>query len=59
MNWKQLYMTFFGTTKWLGIDMGFWLGSLVSLLLTIAMIVAAWSTSPKEKDAPKMKKSAA
>ena len=24
MNWKELWMTLFGTTKWLGLNIGFW-----------------------------------
>ena len=24
MNWKELWMTLFGTTEWLGLNMGFW-----------------------------------
>ncbi len=24
MNWKELWMTLFGRTQWLGLDVGFW-----------------------------------
>ena len=24
MNWKELWMTLFGTCEWLGLNMGFW-----------------------------------
>ena len=24
MNWKEIWMTLFGTTQWLGLNIGFW-----------------------------------
>ena len=42
MNWKELWMTFFGTTEWLGLNIGFWMAMAVVLL-----IVIFWSMKPK------------
>ena len=25
MDWKEIWIYIFGTTKWLGIDLGFWI----------------------------------
>ena len=33
MNWKELWMTLFGTTEWLGLNMGFWVALAAVLLL--------------------------
>ena len=47
MNWKELWMTLFGTTKWLGLNIGFWVAMAVVLLIVIIMIVVFWSMKPK------------
>jgi len=35
MNWKELWMTLFGTCEWLGLNMGFWVSMAVVLLIVI------------------------
>ena len=40
MNWKELWMTLFGTCEWLGLNMGFWVSMAVVLLIVILMNVA-------------------
>ena len=35
MNWKELWMTLFGTTKWFGLNIGFWVAMAVVLLIVI------------------------
>ena len=47
MNWKELWMTFFGTTEWLGLNIGFWMAMAVVLLIVIVMNVIFWSMKPK------------
>lgn len=50
MNWKELWMTLFGTTEWLGLNIGFWVAMAVVILIVIVMNVVFWSMKPK-KDA--------
>ena len=47
MNWKELWMTFFGTTEWLGLNIGFWVAMAVVLLIVIVMNVVFWTMKPK------------
>ena len=48
MNWKELWMTLFGTTEWLGLNMGFWVALAAVLLIVILMNVLFWSMKPKD-----------
>ncbi len=54
MNWKDVWMTLFGTTQWLGLDVGFWVSMAVVILIVIIMNVVAWGMKPKstKKDKP-------
>ena len=36
MNWKELWMTLFGTTEWLGLNIGFWVALAAVLLIVIS-----------------------
>ena len=49
MNWKELWMTLFGTCEWLGLNMGFWVSMAVVLLIVILMNVVFWGIKPKNK----------
>ena len=49
MNWSKIWMTIFGTTTWLGIDLGFWVSMGITLLIAILMNVIFWSLKPKVK----------
>lgn len=42
MNWAMIWMNLFGTTSFWGIDMGFWVGMTVVLLIVIIMNVVFW-----------------
>ena len=66
MNWNELWMTVFGTTHWLGLDLGFWASLAVVALIVVAMIAAVflivvlmnavfWGMKPQKKptDPPK------
>ncbi len=48
MNWATIWMNLFGSTSFLGIDMGFWVGMAVVLLIVILMNVVFWSLKPKK-----------
>lgn len=49
MNWAKIWMNLFGTTEFLGIDMGFWVAMAVVLLIVILMNVVFWSMKPKAR----------
>lgn len=47
MNWKNLWMTLFGRTEWLGLNMGFWVAMAVVALIVVVMNVVFWTMKPK------------
>lgn len=50
MNWIQIWLNIFGTTEWLGLNMGFWVTSAVVTLIVIAMNVIFWSMKPLPRE---------
>ena len=55
MNWNELWMNVFGTTHWLGLDLGFWVSMAVVALIVVAMNAVFWGKKPQKKptDQPK------
>lgn len=55
MNWNELWMTVFGATHWLGLDLGFWASLAVVALIVVAMNAVFWGMKPQKKptDPPK------
>lgn len=49
MNWVNLWMKLFGTTEFLGLNMGFWISMAVVVLIVILMNVVFWSMKPKSE----------
>ena len=49
MNWKELWMTLFGTCDWLGLNMGFWVSMDVVALIVIIMNLVFWGMKSKKK----------
>ena len=47
MNWKELWLSLWGTTEFLGVDMGFWMAMAMIVLIVIVMNLVAWSLRPK------------
>lgn len=47
MNWKELWMSLFARTEWLGINTGFWVAMAAVVLVVILMNVVFWSMNPK------------
>ena len=37
VNWNEIWMNLFGTTEWLGLNMGFWVSMAVGVLIVIVM----------------------
>ena len=50
MNWATIWMNLFGTTSFLGIDIGFWGGMTVILLIVIIMNVVFWRMKPQKSN---------
>ncbi len=50
MNWANIWLKLFGTTQWLGIDMGFWVSMSLCALIVIVMNVVFWGIKPKGDD---------
>ena len=48
MNWKEIWMTLFGTTEWLGLNIGFWVAMAVVILIVVLMNVVFWGMKPKK-----------
>ena len=49
MNWVNLWMKLFGTTEFLGLNMGFWISMAVVALIVILMNVVFWCMKPNHK----------
>ena len=49
MNWTNLWIKLFGTTTWMGLDMGFWVSMGISLLVALLMIVVFGCQKPYKK----------
>ena len=49
MNWTNLWMKLFGTTTWLGLDMGFWVSMGISVLVALLMVIVFWAQKPYQK----------
>lgn len=50
MNWTQIWIDLFGTTEWLGLNMGFWVANAAVLVIVVIMNVVFWSMKPLPKD---------
>ena len=48
VNWIALWMKIFGTTEFLGLNMGFWVSMTVVALIVIIMNVVFWSMKPQK-----------
>ena len=46
MNWNEIWITLFGTTEWMGINLGFWVALGIVVLIVAAMNVIFWSMKP-------------
>lgn len=46
MNWTQIWIDLFGTTEWLGLNMGFWVANAAVLVIVVIMNVVFWSMKP-------------
>ena len=49
MNFSNIWMSIFGTTTWLGLDMGFWVSMGISVLVAVVMNIVFWSMKPYKK----------
>ena len=51
MNWTNLWLDLFGTTSWLGLNLGFWVATGLVLLLVLLMNVVFWALPPRTNTA--------
>ncbi len=56
MKWNEIWMKLFGTTQWLGLNMGFWVSLAVVALIVVVMNVVFWSMEPKKTETDKQEK---
>ncbi|MCD8216594.1 MAG: hypothetical protein LUD01_00855 [Clostridiales bacterium] len=49
MNWTDIWMKLFGTTEFLGLNMGFWVSMIVVAMVVILMNVVFWGMKPKDR----------
>ena len=49
MNWTLIWMDLFGTTSFLGVDMGFWVAMAVVTLIVVLMNAIFWGMKPKSR----------
>lgn len=50
MNWKELWLSLWGTTDFLGVDIGFWVAMAVVVLIVVVMNLVMWSMKPKQTE---------
>lgn len=50
MNWATIWINLFGTTSFWEIDMGFWVGMAVVLLIVVLMNAVFWWMKPEKTD---------
>lgn len=50
MNWTQIWIDLFGTTEWLGLNIGFWVANAAVLVIVVIMNVVFWSMKPLPRD---------
>ena len=48
MNWTEIWMDLFGTTSFLGVDVGFWVAMAVVTLIVLLMNGIFWGMKPKK-----------
>lgn len=47
MKWTNLWISLFGRTEFLGLNMGFWVAMCVVTILVIVMNIVFWGMKPK------------
>lgn len=47
MNWEKLWIDVFGTSNFMGLNMGFWVSLFVVILIVIIMNLIFWIIKPK------------
>ena len=49
MNWKDIWMTLFGTADLFGLNIGFWVSMAVVALIVVVMNVFFWGMKSQKK----------
>ena len=56
MNWKDIWMTLFGTVDLFGLDMGFWVSMAVVALIVVVMNAVFGGMKPRKKETSEVKR---
>ncbi|MGI6215547.1 MAG: hypothetical protein ACOYIT_06710 [Christensenellales bacterium] len=56
MNWQEVWMSVFGTTEWLGLNIGFWVSMGLVAIIVLIMNIVLWRMKPKDKNNEDTKK---
>lgn len=48
INWNGIWMNLFGTTQWMGLDIGFWVALFVCLMVIVLMNIIVWGIYPNK-----------
>ena len=56
MNWKELWVSLFGTAEWLGLNISFWVSMAAVVIIVIVMNIVFWSMKPKNPKIDELKK---
>ncbi|MDD3338704.1 MAG: hypothetical protein PHS82_07615 [Lachnospiraceae bacterium] len=48
MKWTTIWIKLFGTTQFLGLNIGFWAAIIAVVLIVILMNIVFWKMKPKE-----------
>lgn len=47
---KNLWLQLFGSTEFMGLNVGFWVGMIVVALIVVIENIVFWSVKPKKKE---------
>ena len=56
MNWKDIWMTLFGTVDLLGLNEGFWVSMVVVALIVVVMNAVFGGMEPRKKATSEVKR---
>lgn len=49
IHWTSLWIHLFGTTHWLGLDIGFWVSISLCIVVVLLMNVVLWNLAKKKE----------
>lgn len=49
MNLTNIWVTWFGTSTWLGLDLGFWASMVAVALIVVVQNIVFWNMKPQKR----------